>query len=56
MASDVYLTHLIERTEEPRLTDYHRKRLGPECLILQEFRFDWKTENGNTCERREHRG
>jgi hypothetical protein len=56
VASDVYLTHLIERTEEPRLTDHQRKRLGPECLILQEFSFDWHTENGGTCERTEHRG
>ena len=39
VASDVYINHLIQRTEEPRLNDHQRKRLGPECLILQEFSF-----------------
>lgn len=51
VASDVYITHLIERTEEPRLTDHQKKRLGPECLILQEFSFEWLTENGSKRER-----
>jgi hypothetical protein len=55
VASDVYLRNLIDRKEEPRLTDHQRKRLGPECLILQDFDFEWLTENGATRDREPHR-
>jgi len=29
VASDVYVRNLIDRTEQPRHNDQHRKRLGP---------------------------
>jgi hypothetical protein len=56
VASDVYVRNLIDRSEQPRHSELHRKRLGPECLILQEVEFEWVTENGSTRERDPHRG
>ena len=29
VASDVYVRNLINRTEQPKHSDHHRKRLGP---------------------------
>jgi hypothetical protein len=37
VVSDVYLRNLISKKEEPKLNESQRKRLGLQCLIVQEF-------------------
>jgi hypothetical protein len=56
LVNEVYLRNLIDKKEEPRLSDHQRKRLGQECLILQELELEWVTENGATREKDPYRG
>lgn len=56
VVNQVYLRNLIDKKEERRLSDYQRKRLGPDCLICHEFKYVWVSENGRTRDRDEYHG
>ena len=46
VVSEVYLRNLLERKEEPSISEYNRKRLGPQCLLHHELSLEWITEDG----------
>ena len=42
----MYHRNLLAKREEPNIPEASKKRLGPQCIIHQEFTIDWITEDG----------
>lgn len=36
----------MDKREEPNIPEASKKRLGPQCILHQEFTIEWITEDG----------